>query len=175
RLNARPHFVWRMGMADDHDVVAHAPRPTERLSRCARDPNWWMRLLHRSRVECDFFELPELALVIGALSGPGFENDLVCFFHAGMALLPRNSKYSVIERRIARPDAEFQPAAGNGVYHGVVLGGLQRMTQRRNGNACSKANSRGPGGCRGEHNGGVGDEPAVAQEMMFVEHEAFKA
>lgn len=49
------------------------------------------------------------------------------------------------------------------------------MAQRQDGDAWAQANFRSPRGRGGEKYGRVGDEPAVTEKVMLVEHETFPA
>src|SRR5262245_28359746 len=75
-LDPQVHFVRWMRMAHRHDVVTPVAGPFESPRRCACDPNRRMRLLCRSWVQRDFWEAPELSLVLEALAVPSLENDI---------------------------------------------------------------------------------------------------
>src|SRR5512132_3628980 len=99
-----------------------------------------MRLLHRSRIQRQFFELPELALMTRAFVGPDFQNDFESFGGALAIVISGYSEHAIVHLGIARTNAKFQSAAGNRVDHGVIFRGMKRMAQRQNSNAGAEAN-----------------------------------
>ena len=174
RRHPGANLVGRMGMAHGHDVVAVAAGPTQSLRRGARHPDERQRLLHGTRVQGDLLEPPEVARMAEAFPGPRLDDDVMGFLVARPPLLLRRLEDTVVQGRVAQADAELQSSAGHRVHHGVVLGHLQRMAHAQDGDARAEANPGRPGRGRRQHHRGVGDEAAVAQEMVLVEHEALE-
>src|SRR5437016_10659628 len=100
-----------MRMPYRHDVIASAASPFQGRRRGAGDPNRWMRLLHRPRIERYLGKAPELSLVAEAIRAPGLENNFQRLLHSLLPFLPPDVEHLIVQRRIAGPDPELQPAA----------------------------------------------------------------
>src|SRR5712692_1267818 len=101
-----------------------------------------MGLLHGPGIKSDLLEAPKLPLVAEALMGPGLENDFERFIHPLPVFFPGYAENSVIQRRVPGTNTELEPAARDRIHHGVVLGALQRMAQRQDGDARTQPNAR---------------------------------
>src|SRR5690242_21214666 len=162
-------------MANRHDVVTLASRPAKTFSRCARHPDRRIRLLDGPRVKRKFVETPKLATMPDPLAGPGFQDDVDCFAQPLTIVFSGETENFVVDLGIPRSDAKLKSPAGDGIDHGVVFGAVQRMAQRQNRDARPQANLRCACSRGGEQDGGISNESAITEKMMFIEHEAFPA
>src|SRR6185437_12102589 len=160
-------------MANGHDVVTLASRPAKTFSRRTRHPDRRIRLLDWPRVKRKFVETPKLAAIPDPLVGPGFQDHVDRFAQPLAVVFSADTENLVVDLGIPRPDAKLKPSARDGIDHRIVFGAVQWMAQRQNCDARPQTNLRCARGSGGEQDGGIGNESAITEKVMFVEHEAF--
>src|SRR6266550_3738220 len=131
-------------MANGHDVIALASRPSQTFGGSAGHPDRRVRLLHGPRVERQLIELPKLAFVADPRVAPGLENDVDRLAQPLAVIFPRDAEHLIVYLGVARADTELQSSTGNGVDHRVVLGAMKRMAQRQDCDTRTEVNFRRP-------------------------------
>ena len=106
-----------------------APRHlADRIRIAGRHPDRRMRLLLRRRLDDDVLEVPVLAVMREALvRRPRFDDERETFLEALVGLFHRNAEARELVVAIALADAEFEPAAGQQVDGGGLLGQQHRI------------------------------------------------
>ena len=106
-----------------------APRHlADRVRTAGRHPDRRMRLLPRRRLDDDVLEIPVLAVMREALvRGPGLDDQREAFLEALVGLLHRDAEARELVVAVALADAEFEPAAGQQIDGGRLLGEQHRV------------------------------------------------
>src|SRR5579871_1740012 len=95
--------------AGAHEMVAVARGAADRLGSARRQPDRWMRLLHRSRNDGDIGELVEASVDGDVALGPDAADDLGAFLQPRAALVARDVEADKFGHAIALAEAEIEP------------------------------------------------------------------
>ena len=159
----------------EQEIVAVGGDLLDRGRAAGAHPQRRMRLLRGGRLDDDVVELPVLA-VMGPrrIRGPRLEHDLQRFLESRLGLLHGNAEAGELVVPVALADAEVEPAVGQQVERGGLLGQQHRVVpgQRHDGGA--QAQRGGAGADPGQEIQRRGDL-AEAGEVMLDDERAVEA
>src|SRR5262249_24539917 len=119
----------RRRVGTDEPRVAHARRALHRAIAVRRDPDRWMRPLHRPAGQRHSVEATHVVLDRHLLLGAQALDDLQAFFEPGHALALRYLERVELDVSIAERDAEHEIAAPDHVERGDAFRDFDRVVE----------------------------------------------
>ena len=103
-----------------------------------------MRFLERFGHHAHFRDAEKLTLIRKGLAGPGFENNIQALVKALLGLAPGDAIAVELAFEQAPAHPKIQPAVGQQIDRGVILGDLDRVMPRQDADRRAQANPFGP-------------------------------